>query len=292
MIAKSCPSAFTRRGEEPIYDETTALHEAVWTANVDECARLIDEGADVNARCEHVYWPIGCKMIPFTPSEMRVRTLQQTPLHLVTLQMTSEFGFEKNRRRLLRILQLLLDAGVDVNAKDARGCTSIYLYCKATMTRWQESRAFVWRDLLAHGARLDISPMDGMPWAHEPYSLVHLAAAANVTELIIEYAARGGDVNVCTGCYGNIMTPLHIALQPKAISYFHLLRLSDEREKACNIEAYKALTTFGADEDLPDGYRTSVRHLALIRGLAGKTHAIRIALTKAQAISALQPSPH
>ena len=54
MIAKSCYNAGTV-ADELLYGETTALHEAVWTIDVDECERLIDEGVDVNARCERVY---------------------------------------------------------------------------------------------------------------------------------------------------------------------------------------------------------------------------------------------
>ena len=57
MIARSCCSAVISVGGESIYGESTALHEAVWMMNVSDCARLINEGADVNARCEHVYWP-------------------------------------------------------------------------------------------------------------------------------------------------------------------------------------------------------------------------------------------
>ena len=145
MIAKSCHSAVAPRNGEPIYGETTALHEAVWTVNVDECERLIDEGADVNARCEHVYWSPAFELSLFHPGENRVHTLRQTPLHLLTIRMASCFD-RKTGRRLLRILELLLNAGADVNAKDARGYTSIYLYCGATITtRWQKNRAFLWR---------------------------------------------------------------------------------------------------------------------------------------------------
>ena len=162
MIAKSCHSAVTPRNGEPIYGETTALHEAVWTVDADECKRLIDESADVNARCEHVYWPFAFEIKLFMRNKRPVRTLRQTPLHLLTLKMANGFDWETGRR-LLRILELLLNAGADVNAKDARGYTSIYLYCRATITRWQESRAFLWRDLLARGAHLDISPIDETP---------------------------------------------------------------------------------------------------------------------------------
>ena len=290
MIAKSCPSAVTPIRGEPIYDETTALHEAVWTADADECERLIDEGADVNARCEHVYWPFALEISLFVRDEKRVRTLQQTPLHLLTLKIANDFYWEIDRR-LLRILELLLDAGVDANAKDARGYTSMYLYCRATITRWQESRAFVWRDLLAHGARLDISPIDEDPWTNEAYSLVHLAAGANVTEIIIEYAAQGGDVNVRAGYRGNRVTPLHAALQPTVIPYLRLDLALSGREEECSREAYKALIASGADEDVPNGYRTRVRRLAIRHELAGETRAIQITLPKAQMISARQPSP-
>lgn len=108
---------------------------------------------------------------------------------------------------------------------------------------------------MARGARLDISPIDEAGWAREAYSLVHLAAGINATEIIIEYAAQGGDVNVRAGYRGNRTTPLHVALEPRVIRCLRrLYPTENEREDVCNREAYKALIAFGADVNMFNGY--------------------------------------
>jgi ankyrin repeat protein len=114
-------------------------------------------------------------------------------------------------------LRLLLGAGVDLEAKNSRSWTALFMAA-------YQGRLVAFDALLAAGARVSSLRADIESDAARSATVLHQLAAKNIAALIPRVLATGAlDVDVRTGPADDLMrgTPLHIAVQhdaPLAVS--------------------------------------------------------------------------
>ena len=165
----------------PAAAQQAPLHKAAAAGDRELVARLLAEGADVNARDKSVSWA--------------------TSLHVAAA---------KNHRE---VAELLLAHGAEVNAKDGNGLTPLHVAADRTS-------ADVLKLLLANGAEVNVQvtntiqfPLIGILGSIEVRSGVtplHFAAFRGGTEAARQLVAKGAEVNA-----GNSdgLTPLHMAVE-------------------------------------------------------------------------------
>lgn len=119
-------------------DGSTALMEAVTYNNTEIVKMLIQAGADVNAKTDDIG-------VPFDPDDE-----YGAPPGRITVLMNAVHSSEKNA---LEVVQLLLQAGADVNAKDEQGGTALMLAV---------GNLDVVRALLQAGADVNAKRLDGI----------------------------------------------------------------------------------------------------------------------------------
>ncbi len=168
------------------------LHDAAEQGDIGQVKRLIDQGADVNARDDYdltpLHFSVGAghteivELLIAEGANVNARHQMGTPLHPAAL-----FGHKA-------IAKLLIAAGADVNALSADGVTPLHFAAGKGHVNLAEL-------LIASGAVVNVTDKDGAT----PLHAAVLNGYRTLTELLI---AHGADVNARTKAG---LTPLRAA---------------------------------------------------------------------------------
>ena len=211
----------------------TALHRAAYHTNVEMCKFLLGRGADVAAGDKNGDMAISTAIsMPCGSNCLDVVRLLLTD---VTVNAVNNYGRRPLHyaalRRLVDIVQLLVDHGAHTNVVDEDGATPLH-----DANRWGDDVPAVTEILLCKEAKVDAVNKDGNQPLHVACMYGHIKSA----RLLLSSGASSHASN------NNGETPLHCA----AGAMTHVSEL-------CNI-----LLTHDADVHAADKYRNQPLHVA------------------------------
>ncbi len=178
----------------------TPLHIACYSAQVDVVKYLIEQGANINAstyaKLSPLHWAVHSYSDPVTKKETIEFLLSKSP-ELANLQ--NDKGITPlmwAANDLEETIQLLIDHGADVNARDFNGYSALHSW-----TRWwpEDKSEF----LIQQGADVNTRDANG----RTPLHIAAIAGRENRARLFLKY---GGDINVKDNLG---YTPLDLAIK-------------------------------------------------------------------------------
>lgn len=213
--------------------DAAPLHDAAYLGKTDEVARLVNEGADVNARDSQERTPLhmaawggdtsSMKLLISKGANLEAKAADgRTPLHLAAWNESDE------------PVKLLIEFHADVNAKDAMDRTPLF------DAAWKGSAAAA-QTLIAHGANVEVKDELGHAPEHmaigeghsEIMKMILAARRNNQLSKAVEKGdvakarkllKEGADVNACgQGSMLHKMTPLHFAAGQGDVTIAQLL---------------------------------------------------------------------
>ncbi len=241
--------------------DLTPLHLAAGIGKVDCLEVLLANGADVNAKDENDWTPlhkaadfgkVDCLEV-LLASEVNVnaRTKKQhTSLHLIGM------SFKGSKAEMERCVELLINAGADIDAKDDDDWTPLHSAAAYGNVNCLEA-------LLANGAGVNAEEKND-------YSPLHIAALNGKINCLEVLLANGADANAededdwtplhHAAYYGNVDS-LEVLLanqsdfnarNNKQCTPLHIIGLSPEGSKAQKERCAEMLISAGADVDAKD----------------------------------------
>lgn len=226
----------------------TLLHQAAMQGDSNQVRRLLQQGADVNAkvRSDEQYSPEwGNTPLHYAARDGRKDVVEQLLAAGAAANAANDRGVTPLHRALSyrELITLLIERGANVNVADGRGETPLHWAA-------QDGQADAVELLLLRGASVRVRNNAGL-------TPLHMAARSGSATACTKLAGYGGDVNAATH-HG--MTPLHLAA-----AHGHHTVVEAILATAVNVEVNDQFRLTALHEAARHG-RTDIGELLLARG--------------------------
>lgn len=162
---------------------STPLHQAVRDGDVQEVERLVQEGADINARDEEDYCPLHYAVLGKNKEIIKILIDNGASISALPKQWISPFHLSLSPQRM-DVMSFLLEEGADVNEEDCHGNTPLHV--TASICKLYDSEML--KILLKHGADVTVKNIRGE-------TPLHVATTEGIFESVEILMEHGADPN-------------------------------------------------------------------------------------------------